>query len=96
MIDIRHLIRADAGRIRVLRLAVAGRHIYPLRYHARSGPGLCQRCGCTDRYACPGGCSWVRAAERVIKTIQYRNNPSDAAKLARWHAKLAKLKEGMV
>jgi hypothetical protein len=38
----------------------------------------------------------IRAAERVIKTIQYRNNPSDAAKLARWHAKLAKLKEGMV
>jgi hypothetical protein len=38
----------------------------------------------------------VNQAERVIKEIQYRNNPSDAAKLARWHAKLAKLKEGMV
>lgn len=36
----------------------------------------------------------IRAAERTIKTIQYRNNPSDAAKLVRWHAKLAKLKEG--
>jgi hypothetical protein len=38
----------------------------------------------------------ISAVERTIKTIQYRNNPSDAAKLARWHAKLAKLKEGMV
>jgi hypothetical protein len=35
----------------------------------------------------------IRAAERTIKTIQFRNNPNDAAKLARWHAKLAKLKE---
>jgi hypothetical protein len=38
----------------------------------------------------------VNQVERVIKEIQYRNNPNDAAKLARWHAKLAKLKEGMV
>jgi hypothetical protein len=35
----------------------------------------------------------VNQVERTIKTIQYRNNPDDAAKLARWHAKLAKLKE---
>lgn len=34
----------------------------------------------------------IKQAERTIKTIQYRNNPSDAAKLARWHAKLSKLK----
>jgi hypothetical protein len=38
----------------------------------------------------------ISAVERVIKTIQFRNNPNDAAKLVRWHAKLAKLKEGMV
>jgi hypothetical protein len=72
MIDIRHLIRADAGRIRVLRLAVAGRHIYPLRYHARSGPGLCQRCGCTDRYACPGGCSWVNTRNTLCSRCYER------------------------
>ena len=35
----------------------------------------------------------IRAAERTIKAIQYRNDPRDASKLARWHAKLAKLKE---
>ena len=38
----------------------------------------------------------INQIERVIKTIQRRNNPNDAAKLARWHAKLAKLKEAMV
>jgi hypothetical protein len=37
----------------------------------------------------------VNRIERTIKTIQYRNNPADAAKLARWHAKLARLKEDM-
>jgi hypothetical protein len=35
----------------------------------------------------------IRAIERTIKGIQFRNNPNDAAKLARWHAKLAKLSE---
>jgi hypothetical protein len=35
----------------------------------------------------------INRAERIIKTIQRRNSPHEAAKLARWHAKLAKLKE---
>jgi len=35
----------------------------------------------------------IRAAERTIKAIQSRKDSRDAAKLARWHAKLAKLKE---
>ena len=72
MIDIRHRIRADAGRIRVLRLAVAGRHIYPLRYHARPGPGFCQTCGCTDRYACPGGCAWVNKGNTLCSQCYER------------------------
>lgn len=55
----RHLIRAGGGRVRVLRLVVDGGHCHPLRYHARLGPGVCRGCGCTDRYACPGGCAWV-------------------------------------
>lgn len=38
----------------------------------------------------------IRQAERTIKTIQYRNNPSDQAKLAHWHAKLARLKSEVV
>lgn len=37
----------------------------------------------------------VNHVELVIKTIQRRNDPRDQARLARWHAKLAKLKEGM-
>lgn len=38
----------------------------------------------------------INRIERTIKTIQYRNSPSDAAKLLRWHAKLDKLKrEGL-
>ncbi len=35
----------------------------------------------------------INQAERVIKSIQRRNHPDDRARLARWHAKLAKLKE---
>jgi hypothetical protein len=38
----------------------------------------------------------INQVERVIKSIQHRNNPNDAAKLARWHSKLAKLKEDML
>ena len=61
----RHLIKADAGRIRVLRLTVVDGHAYPLRYHARLEPGFCHRCGCTDQYACPEGCSWVNATHTL-------------------------------
>lgn len=61
----RHLIRARGGRVRVLRLVVDGTRCYPLRYHARRGPGLCRCCGCTDRYACPGGCGWADQAQTV-------------------------------
>ncbi len=25
----------------------------------RRAPQVCQKCGCTDDRACPGGCSWV-------------------------------------
>jgi len=55
-----HLIDAGGGFVRVLRLVGQGGHTYPLRYTARLGaPGLCRKCGCTDRYGCPDGCSWV-------------------------------------
>lgn len=27
----------------------------------RTGARACRECGCTDRYACPGGCSWAAA-----------------------------------
>jgi len=61
-----HLIRAAGGRIRVLRLSVVGGHCYPLRYHAHLGePGCCRVCGCTDRWACPGGCAWVNASHTL-------------------------------
>ena len=35
----------------------------------------------------------IRHAERVIKVFERRNDPSEATRLARWQAKLAKLKE---
>lgn len=60
-----HLIRAGAGRVKVLRLAVVGRFVYPLRYTARSGPGCCTYCGCTDQFGCVSGCSWVDLAHTV-------------------------------
>jgi hypothetical protein len=25
----------------------------------------CRKCGCTDRHACPGGCSWVEDPEKL-------------------------------
>jgi hypothetical protein len=56
----RHLIDLGGGHVRVLRLAAHAEHIYPLHYTAHLGqPGCCHVCGCTDRYACPEGCSWV-------------------------------------
>lgn len=26
-----------------------------------TGPGVCARCGCTDGWACDGGCYWANA-----------------------------------
>lgn len=60
-----YLIRLAAGRTRVLRLAVVGRHCYPLRYTVEPGQALCQRCGCTDRFGCVGGCGWVNATQTL-------------------------------
>lgn len=34
----------------------------------------------------------IRHAERVIKTFERRNHPSEVERLARWRTKLAKLK----
>jgi hypothetical protein len=59
------LIRLPAGRIRVLRLTVVAGFVYPLRYTARSGPGCCTYCGCTDRFGCVSGCGWVDLAHTV-------------------------------
>lgn len=72
MIDIRHLIRADGGRIRVLRLVAYNGFTYCLAYHARPGPGFCQQCGCTDLYACPGGCSWVNTRNTLCSRCYER------------------------
>jgi hypothetical protein len=68
----RHLIRAEAGRIRVLRLVADGGRIYPLRYHARRGPGMCQVCGCTRQYACPGGCAWLDHRRDICTKCAWR------------------------
>lgn len=38
----------------------------------------------------------INQTERVITTIARRNDPRDSAKLDRWRAKLAKLKEDML
>jgi hypothetical protein len=57
-----HLIRLSGGRTRVLRLACVGRHIYPLRYDVRPHDDMCERCGCTERFGCVGGCGWVTHA----------------------------------
>lgn len=66
----RHLIRAGAGRIRVLRLVVDGRQAWPLRYEAERGPGVCRGCGCTDRFGCIGHCAWVNE-ERTLCSSCY-------------------------
>lgn len=68
----RHLIRAGAGRVRVLRLVVDAGHCYPLRYHARPGPGMCRMCGCTDRYACASGCGWANKTKTICARCEER------------------------
>lgn len=32
------------------------------RVKPRAGEHACERCGCTESHACPGGCSWDAAA----------------------------------
>lgn len=68
----RHLIRASAGRVRVLRLVADGRAVWPLRYEAERGPGCCRQCGCTDRYACAGGCGWVNEERDLCSSCYER------------------------
>jgi hypothetical protein len=38
-----------------------------LGYEELPGPvqGICRYCGCTERRACPGGCSWANLEETV-------------------------------
>lgn len=38
----------------------------------------------------------INQAERIIKAFEQWNDPRDQARLARWTAKLAKLKEDML
>ncbi len=35
----------------------------------------------------------INKVERIVKVFESRNHPSEAARLARWKAKLAKLKD---
>jgi hypothetical protein len=55
----RHLIRRPAHFVRVLRLFADGPRLTFLSYKAFRGPGLCQKCGCTDRYGCSPRCHWA-------------------------------------
>lgn len=60
-----HLIRMPGRRVRVLRLAIVDGHCEPFRYRARRGRGTCRQCGCTNDYACYGGCSWFDSTHRL-------------------------------
>lgn len=65
MIEARsHLIRADGGRIRVLRL-FAGRKAYALRYEVHPDEDMCRVCGCTTIFGCIPQCSWVNATHTL-------------------------------
>lgn len=57
-----HLIRAGRGQLKVLRLAIVDGRTQPVAYMARRGRGCCAVCGCTDLYACVGGCGWANAS----------------------------------
>lgn len=54
-----HLICAGAGRVKVLRLAADGQHIYPAVYTVYPEQRWCRSCGCTELFGCVGGCAWV-------------------------------------
>ena len=65
MIEARsHLIRADHGVIRVLRL-FAGRETYALRYEVHPDEDMCRLCGCTEIFGCAGGCAWANASHTI-------------------------------
>jgi len=67
MIERSTLIRAGAGKVRVLRLMTDGAQFWPLAYQvaARDG-GWCRRCGCTDRYGCAAPhCCWANATRTL-------------------------------
>ena len=38
----------------------------------------------------------IRHAERVVKVLERRNDPRETARLERWQAKLARLKENQL
>lgn len=59
-----HLIRASAGRIRVLR-TIAGLGLYLLAYDVPRGVDYCRVCGCTNIYGCAGGCSWANVSQTL-------------------------------
>ena len=40
--------------------------------------GTCQRCGCTDESACPGGCIWANAEATLCSRCARENGDLDA------------------
>ena len=58
------LIRAR-GYTRVLRLSRDQLGVSLLRYRVRHRTPMCERCGCTERFGCEGGCGWVNAEQTL-------------------------------
>ena len=66
----RRIVIRDAGAIRQLYTVAGGRGLALGRIVIRPGrrSGICRRCGCTDRLACPGGCFWVDSRRTICST----------------------------
>lgn len=47
------------------------------------GERICRGCGCTDRHACPGGCSWV-----LLDIGELSGICSRCARAFQWHPAL--------
>ena len=68
-----HLIRAGAGRIRVLRLMVDGDQFWPLRYEVHPDEDMCKVCGCTNIFGCAAPhCYWANATHTLCSRCAER------------------------
>ena len=72
-----HLIALPGGAVRVLRLSYDALDVWFLSYTVRRDRAMCRVCGCTNRIACMGGCSWVTAAcdlcSRCLEEVMLAN-----------------------
>jgi len=73
MIEHSTLIRAGAGRVKVLRLMCDGPSCWPLRYEVSPDEDMCRVCGCTNIFGCASPhCYWANATHTLCSRCAER------------------------